>query len=69
MSCLSTPLGFGVILISVSIYQGVSVTLGTSNYRTPRGKTAAIDSGKRNATVWKYQVYLSPRAVSFWGAA
>ena len=52
------PLVFGIPLRRVSISQGGSVAPDTSNYRTPNGKTGAIDSGNWNATVWKYQLCL-----------
>ena len=36
----SIPVGFGILLIRVSICQGGSVSLGTSNYRMPKAKRA-----------------------------
>ena len=45
MSCLPIPLGSGVFLIRVSIYQGGSVSPDTSNYRAPAGKRARSTAG------------------------
>ena len=54
-SAHSAPSVFGIFLVSVSIYQGVSVSPDTSNYMTPKHK-GPIDSAKWNATVWKYRL-------------
>ena len=54
-SSCSMPLVPGDCLISVSIYQGGSVSPDTSNYRTPKQK-GPIDSANWNPTVWKYQL-------------
>ena len=51
------PLGFGMFLIRVSIYQCGSVLPDTSNYRRPDGKIP-IDSGNWIPTVWKCQLRL-----------
>ena len=60
-----SPLGFGIFLIRVSICQGGSLSLGTSNYRGPRGKRGRSTEESATRPSGDIRYAWAPRAIMF----